>query len=69
MIKNTVTLDPIPAWSASSIPIAYKHLTSEQLEEYLVALVRHNVGDVCAETMLTDGIHELRLSRLARSCT
>lgn len=67
-IQGTVTLKQLdPLRDTSRIPVAYKHLTSEQLEAYLIGLVRRHVGDTWAEVMIAEGIEELRLRRLARS--
>jgi len=67
-IQGTVTLKQLdPLRGTERIPVAYKYLTSEQLETHLIELTRSHVGDVWAEVMITEGIEELRLRRLARS--
>ena len=67
-IQGTVTLKQLdPLRGTEQIPVAYQYLTSEQLETHLIELTRSHVGDVWAEVMITEGIEELRLRRLARS--
>ena len=68
MRVRTVSSDPF------DVPVAYpneqdfvSHMTSEDLEMYLLKIAEDEISDISMFALMRDGIRELRLRRLARS--